>query len=52
MTAPEIVGRLLSRPITPERVQKLRGLCWRVRVPFESVVALLSDEAREAVNRG
>lgn len=52
MTAQEIATRVLledGRDLTSERIQKLKGLCERTKVPLERVLALLPEAERVKV---
>lgn len=52
MTAQEIAARVLlddGRDLTPLRVQKLKALCERSKVPLSDVLALLPETERAKV---
>lgn len=48
MTAPEILTRLETGPLTAERKQKCLRLCQRMGVSSEAVLALLTPNQRAA----
>lgn len=49
MTLDEILTRLRSKPLTPERRGKLERLCQRMQVSYEAVLRQLSAEEKAAL---
>lgn len=47
----DLAKALLRKPITRERVEKLKGACKRNRVVYQDVLAALALEDREKVER-
>lgn len=49
MTAAELAKRLLRKPITVKRVEKLKGAARRFQVPYEAILNELAYEERRAL---